>query len=59
MPTKYVEETIYEMWNRIHSSLAHMEVYDYEAYDHHEAHDNIELRIEICYIFGQPIKNFG
>ena len=47
------------MLSGIHSSLVHMEVYDYEAYARHEMLDNLELRIEMCYLIGEPIKKFG
>lgn len=41
-PTKKVYETLYEMWSRVNTSVAHIKVYDYEVYAHREALDNLE-----------------
>lgn len=51
-PTKKVYETPYKMWRMVYSSLSHTEVYDYEVYARHEAINNLELKIETCYLIG-------
>lgn len=47
-PTKKVYETLFEMWSGVHSSLTHMEVYDYEAFILCEPLENLQPKIEIC-----------
>lgn len=41
---------------RILPSLAHLEVYNDEAYSLHEALDNLGLRIDMCCLVGYPNK---
>lgn len=54
-----VHKTLYDMWSEVHTPLVHMEVYDYEAYARREALNSLDLKIEMCYLVGEPIKHFG
>lgn len=54
-----VYETLYKIWSTVLSSLAHMEVYDYEVYACRDVLNNLGLRIHMCHLIGYRNNIFG
>lgn len=52
--TKKVYETLSKMCSKVHSSLEHIEVYDYKAHDFHQSLENIGSRKRCVILLYMP-----